>query len=93
MGGKLDEKWFGPYIICGVTEYGNYKLQCHKTKTTLKQQVPASQLKSYNQRMSEMVSSKFILYTQTHICIYVDESVTTCQKLETAGQAFSFSER
>lgn len=56
MGGKLDEKWLGPYVVCGVTDYGNYKLQCLTSKNVLKQQIPVSQLKSYNQRVSLKVN-------------------------------------
>ena len=26
MGGKLDTKWLGPYLITGITQYGNYEL-------------------------------------------------------------------
>ena len=66
MGGKLDEKWLGPYVICGVTDYGNYKLQCHKTKVILKQQVPVVQLKAYIQRPTVKV---YAYNNNTYACL------------------------
>lgn len=50
MGGKLDAKWLGPYVISGVTDYGNYELRCSKSGKLLKQRVPVTQLKKYIHR-------------------------------------------
>ena len=47
IGGKLDLKWLGPYVVTSVTKHGNYKLRCSKSGRMLKQQVPIAQLKKY----------------------------------------------
>ena len=47
MGGKLDSKWLGPYIITEVTGYGNYQLRYCKSDQLLKQRVPSSHIKCY----------------------------------------------
>ena len=47
MGGKLDVKWLGPYVITRLTEDGNFELRCSKSGTPLKQRVPITHLKKY----------------------------------------------
>lgn len=47
MGGKLDAKWLGPYIITGVSGHGNYILQCKQSGDLLKHCVPSTHLKKY----------------------------------------------
>lgn len=47
MGGKLDAKWLGPYVVAGITDYGSYELRCAKSGKLLKQRVPVAHLKRY----------------------------------------------
>ena len=66
MGGKLDAKWLGPYIVTGVTAYGNYKLRCKQNGELLKQCVPSAHLKKYIHRPDLKVNnynSNIQLYT------------------------------
>ena len=55
MGGKLDMKWLGPYVVTGVTEYGSYKLQCSKSEKLLKQHMLVMQVNRYGRPIEGML--------------------------------------
>lgn len=46
-GGKLEDKWLGPYRVLDVTQYGCCKLACVRTGVVLKAKVNQSQLKTF----------------------------------------------
>ena len=55
-GGKLQERWLGPYIIVEFIGKGVYKIKNPKTGRTLKNGVNVCRLKIYHE--SESVSKK-----------------------------------
>ena len=70
MGGKLDMKWLGPYVVTSVTEYGNYELRCAKSGKLLKQRVPITQLKRYIWPIELKVCRCLINYNRFKLCYF-----------------------
>ena len=50
MGGKMEKRWTGPYIIEAVTANQNYSLRKCGSDKVLANKVPATQLKLYRSR-------------------------------------------